>query len=119
MIGNLHTDKGKARIHGVASSVCDPYGCRDWCDKDNPGPVYPNCSVDTPLLGVAKKEIAFSGAIDGRAEAGMTLVGTGEMCTNIQWDIIKPPEELVNRFYSEGIAPDEAVSRTPSRIEKN
>jgi hypothetical protein len=118
MIGNLHTDKGKARIHGVASSVCDPYGCRDWCDKDNPGPVYPNCSVDTPLLGVAKKEIAFSGLMGGRAEAGMTLVGMGEMCTCIKWDIIKPPDGLINQFYGEGIVPNEGASRAQTRIEK-
>ncbi|MBU0717592.1 MAG: hypothetical protein KJ749_05025, partial [Planctomycetes bacterium] len=55
---NLQTDKGKARIIGMQSSVC-------------PG------SVDTPLLGVAMKMLRF-GYKSQVGQAGMHLFGMGE-----------------------------------------
>ena len=48
LISTIHTDRGKARIDGAASS-----GCPD--------------SVDSPLLGVAAKILAFSGRTHERA----------------------------------------------------
>ena len=67
LIENLQTNKGKARIQGVASDVvCGP-------DAE---------SIDAPLLGVAVKMIDFDGTInadigDTDGMAGMSLVGTG------------------------------------------
>ncbi len=75
---NLHTDKGKARINGIWSpSVC-------------PG------SEDVAILGVAAKILQFSGATDGVAYAGMNLVGSGEQSASIQYDVIPPPDDLIN-----------------------
>jgi hypothetical protein len=70
----LQTDKGRARIDGLASpSVC-------------PG------SEERALLGVAAKILAFdTGEI---ATAGTNLVGTGpEEPATIYYDIPQPPEE--------------------------
>ena len=79
LLQNLQTDKGKARINGIASPVV----CGDE-------------SEDAALLGVAKKVLAFSGACTGLAEAGMTLVGMGEEDATILYDIAEPPDELMN-----------------------
>ena len=76
MVGNLQTDKGKARIDGMASPVCGPY------------------AVASPLLGVAAKMLAFSGGGNGFAAAGTTLVGQGEEPATILFDIAEIPGEL-------------------------
>jgi hypothetical protein len=73
LVENLQTDKGKARIDGMASTVCP-------------------LSTDVPLLGVEAKFIEF---INGdRAAAGSTMVGQGEDTTGvIRYDLIDEPEE--------------------------
>jgi Dictyostelium (slime mold) repeat len=54
----LQTNRGKARIDGVASSVV--------CGED---------SIDAPLLGVASRVLSFDGQ---RVRSGKTLVGQGQ-----------------------------------------
>lgn len=71
---NLQTNKGKARIDGIASAVC-------------PG------SKATPMLGVVMKQIRFAKAAVF-AKAGMNLVGMGTEDAVIQADILGgPPDE--------------------------
>jgi hypothetical protein len=93
---NLHTDKGKARIDGLGSTQCP-------------------LSVDTALLGVARKTLFFlcreTPAVTGAVEiddtmqrvnfdidlTGRTLVGQGEQAAQIQWDIIEGPSQASGR----------------------
>ncbi len=76
LLQNLGTAKGKARIDGVASSVCPD-------------------SVDTPLVGVSMKMLTFVGAADTFAQAGFSLVGMGRESAVITYDPIggPPPEK--------------------------
>jgi hypothetical protein len=89
LVENLHTDKGKARIDGMASTQC-PF------------------SVNAALLGVTAKEVIFlCGVIEtpervDRGMAGRTLVGQGEEAATIQWDIIAPPGTLQAPMVGEG-----------------
>ena len=76
MLKNLQTDKGKARIDGMASTVCGPE------------------TVDASLLGVAAKVMAFSGAGSGFSASGMTLPGQGREPAFILFDVAEPPGEL-------------------------
>jgi len=71
--GFLQTNKGKARIEGIASP--------DVCGDD---------SIDAPLLGVAAKFLDFGTEI---AAAGMPLVGSGSQVGQILTEVIEPPEE--------------------------
>ena len=73
---NLQTDKGKARIDGIASAVV--------CGEE---------SIDVPLLGVVAKIIDFDGG--DRGMAGTNLVGMGSEAGKIKYDIAGPPPELV------------------------
>ena len=77
MMSTIHTDKGKARIDGIFSTMCPD-------------------SIEAPLLGVAAKILAFSGTANGRAYSGMTLVGQGEEAGYILADIIEPPGTLTD-----------------------
>ncbi len=77
LVANLQTDKGKARINGVASADCGG-------------------SVEASLLGVATKIIAFSGATSGVAESARSLVGQGHEAGMIDFDVIRPPGELLH-----------------------
>jgi hypothetical protein len=77
MMGTIHTDKGKARIDGVQSTLCE-------------------YSEDAPLLGVAAKILAFSGPSTAHAYAGMTLVGQGTEIGVIQADIVEMPGTLID-----------------------
>jgi len=104
LIGSLHTDKGKARVDGVASNVCDPPGscCNLSTDPDCfPSADHPQidleCSKGAALLGVADKILFFSGpgALRRQSEAGMTLVGQGTQSASIKRDVILPPEPLM------------------------
>ena len=75
---NLQTDRGMARIDGVASSAC-PF------------------SVDAPLLGVAVRQLAFTrgNSIIGFDHAAVTLRGQGWEDASIRYDVISPPDELI------------------------
>ncbi len=104
MRNNLHTDKGKARINGIYSpSVCSG-------------------SEEAAILGVAAKMLVFSGATQGVAFAGMTLVGQGEQDSSVQYDVIPPPDDLINAMGTNvpgglDVAPDpmdlEPAERAP------
>ena len=89
MMSTIHTDKGKARIDGIFSTVCPE-------------------SVDAPLLGVAAKLLGFSGAASGRAFSGMNLVGQGEEAGYFLADIIEPPSTLTDPVIK-------PVTQTPER----
>lgn len=75
LITSLQTDKGRARITGMASTVCD---------------YAPEIiSVNTSLLGVAARYMAFdSGDV---AIAGSNLFGAGTRAGVIQYDVLEPP----------------------------
>jgi len=104
LIANLQTNKGKARINGVESDMCDEECDWRWeCEDpdENPGLPFPECgwewhceirSKDAALLGVQMKLLAFSGMAGGRALAGSTLVGQGEEDAKIKFDILQPPD---------------------------
>jgi hypothetical protein len=98
---NLQTPKGKAQINGLASQLCDfDYDPGDACTQAAGGP-DPTCdprdilSQEASLLGVAAKQIAFSG---GRyAAAGMNLIGFGTQGATIKADLLgAPPSERDN-----------------------
>lgn len=74
LVGILQTNKGRARIDGVASPVV--------CGDD---------SYDYSLLGVAAKVLTFDGSDIGMA--GSNLFGTGSESAYIYFDIPGPPEE--------------------------
>jgi hypothetical protein len=82
LVENLHTDKGKARIDGMASMLCDYY--------DGEGNEV--LSQFAPLLGVAAKMLEFTRGTDF-AMAGMNLVGMGYEIGKIQYDTLGPPPE--------------------------
>jgi len=95
---NLQTDRGRARIDGVASQVCNlDYDPGDVCTQTLGGPA-PECdprdivSTPQPLLGVQSKLIEFDG---GREDfAGEALVGMGQEGAVIHVDFIgSPPPE--------------------------
>lgn len=73
----LQTDKGRARINGIASTVvCGAY------------------SVNTPLLGLSMKLITFAGKSNEIAMAGNNLFGAGTESATIRFDIEEAPPEL-------------------------
>lgn len=78
---NLQTDKGKARIDGIASRVV--------CDDPDADP--PVISVDASLLGIQIKQLSFIG--DGFATSALNMVGQGEESGVIKYDIIARPDE--------------------------
>lgn len=104
LIGNLGTDKGKARIHGMRSDVCDlncfsdrrnssdEIGIEDILDLLGIDWV---CSYEAALMGVSAKFLAFSGASTGKAVAGSNLVGMGSQNAHIKYDLVAPPGEAI------------------------
>jgi len=101
----LRTDKGKARLDGVASIECE---YKELCGEVasrrrrggdcDPGVVagaIANESEDAALLGLSTKFLAFtpSGAL---ATAGSVLVGAGEEPAVIRLDVQEGPDELLN-----------------------
>lgn len=79
---NLRTDKGKARLDGVASSECD--GINE--------PFFDNDSVDAPLLGLATKVLSFNGS--KMDTTGLNVTGMGAQSTLILYDIAAQADEL-------------------------
>lgn len=76
LVGNLHTSLGRARVNGVASSVCETDG---------------TITRDAALLGVMHKVLRFpGGTID---KSGLTIGGQGMEVARILFDIIEPPQE--------------------------
>ncbi len=127
LIDNLHTDKGKARIDGIQSDVCDPPSscCNLSTDIDcypsvNHPAIDTDCSKSAALLGVSDKLLFFNGpgAQRRQSDAGMTLVGQGSESATVKWDVITPPQPLsgddLNPRLEEVLEIDEA-SLTPVR----
>lgn len=81
---NLRTDKGKARLDGVASIECD----------DVNEPMFDNVSQDVSLLGLATKVLSFNGA--SLDTTGLNLVGLGEQPAVIQYDFSVQGDELLS-----------------------
>jgi hypothetical protein len=97
----LGTDKGKARLDGVASTECDYeslcgptakmkrwYNCTDTVDPGVAalGNGFFDASEDAAILGLATKFLAFSPS--GKLEtAGMNLVGVGRKPATIIHDV--------------------------------
>jgi hypothetical protein len=88
----LRTDKGKARLVGLASVECDYEslcGPTAALKRFRPGCQQPSStagllqSENAALLGLATKFLAFDGADEYEATAGMNLVGMGEMRADI------------------------------------
>lgn len=75
LLNNLQTQKGKARVDGVASSVV--------CGEE---------SVAASLLGVAIRQLSFNGGQE-KALAGGNLVGQGTESADIYYDVITAPGE--------------------------
>jgi hypothetical protein len=80
LVENLQTFKGRARIDGMESIVCDPL-----------------VSEDVVLLGVAAKYLGFL-CYDGRdvAQSGTNLFGSGVEATSILYDIPDAPPEAAD-----------------------
>ncbi len=93
LLDNLQTDKGKARIDGVYSTMCEE-------------------SENAPLLGVSWKVLAFSGATTTRAYAGMTLVGQGEEAGYILGDVMRPPGTLLDGGQNDHDSPGRTLRPT-------
>jgi hypothetical protein len=89
LLGNLQTDKGRARIDGIASNVVCP----------TPAPLLQAAS----LLGVVAKELTFDGIVAGRA--GTNLHGIGAQSGAIRYDTGAPPPA------ESGIAADKSKPR--------
>lgn len=81
LVENLQTDKGRARIDGMASIICD-------YENTEGDPIE---SVDASLLGLAAKVLDF-GAWD--AYAGGNLFGAGVQNAVIRYDVLTPPPTL-------------------------
>ena len=91
LLPNLHTDKGRARIDGIQSAVCE------------------DVSRATPLLGVAMREIVFAGVPPFVMRSAKNPVGMGFESAQILYDIIGEPGELTGPT-------DGAASTTGLRI---
>ena len=127
MRANLQTDKGKARIDGVQSTVCEanPGACDEFrvclevfdcffCQREVVG--ASDCTTNDPLLGVSAKILVFSGANSGTAYAGSNLVGQGTESATIKWDITDGSEELITGSRQSG--PIDAGLNSNPRIEQ-
>ncbi len=80
LIQNLQTDKGRARISGLQSAVCD-----------HP----PVMSTSESLLGVAAKVLLFDNTY--LALSGTNLFGSGTKAATIWYDIPEaPPEKIIS-----------------------
>ncbi len=81
---NLGTDKGKARLDGVASIECDNIN----------EPTFDNVSQDASLLGLATKVLSFNGA--ALDSTGLNVVGIGTQPAVIQYDVAGQGDELLS-----------------------
>jgi len=96
---NLHTDVGKARVDGIASTRCDQPG--GFCPDRNGGDSVAagkgsieGCSLNVPIIGVASRLLSISGTSCGsKAATGSVLTGMGEEFGIIVYDIIEGPSE--------------------------
>lgn len=121
LLNNLQADKGKARIDGMMSSVCDVncYQSPNTASPDGENGLR-ICTEYASLLGVVAKKLVFGGATPEVAYSGRSLVGSGTEAAQILWDIIAPPGELRDEAYeaidvlpvdSERLAPESSTKR--------
>jgi len=91
---NLQTDKGKARIDGIESSVVCPLTVE-------PG----TFSGPASLLGITIKQLTFLNGqtVAGFAASALNMVGQGEEAGVILYDIISRPDELNNGTTGAGV----------------
>jgi hypothetical protein len=125
LLANLQADKGKARIDGVESIVCDLNCVREENNSHSEGldidfildilGIDHVCSYDASLLGVVAKHLAFSGAATGKATAGRNLVGMGTEDGWIKWDIIAPPGTATDG--AAGLRNDRKVVKSSTRAQ--
>ncbi|MCB9850761.1 MAG: hypothetical protein H6817_08655 [Phycisphaerales bacterium] len=124
---NLQTQKGKARIDGLASQLCDfDYDPGDVCTQNalaggTLSGADPNCdprdvlSTKEALLGVAAKWITFypNTASENFETAGMNLIGMGKENAVIYVDLLgdTPPERPVR--------PAQPIGQTSTVIRKS
>ncbi len=98
LIHNLQTDKGKTRIEGLASNMCDG-------------------SSAAPLLGVAVKEIRCDlGQVAMRT--ALTPVATGTESAQIRYDPLELPSELTRDFAGFTFQPPDSTKRVPVGAER-
>ena len=96
---NLQTDKGKARIDGIESMVCDvdfdpdnnddfPFPPRGGDDRDDRDIL----SEDAAILGVAAKFLTFGNGVKFD-QSGLNLIATGRESASIKYDDVdgSPP----------------------------
>ncbi len=98
LLRSIQTDKGRARIDGLASSVCPD-------------------SAEASLLGVAMKMLAFDGE-KGFAQAGMNLVGAGAQQGVIQADVLGEPPKTRRSDRRWAKDASAACSEVTSNVEK-
>jgi len=123
----LRTDKGKARLTGVASDECDylelcgPTATRKrWsseCGDSVAGgnqTSFHGGSEDAALLGLATKFLTYSPNGD-MATAGMNLTGTGAGVAVLLVDGMVGPEELRGSEQSTGTRDSGQKARLPGR----
>ena len=105
LVAHLQTNKGRARIDGLASPVCDTY--------NQPG--QPDVISElTPLLAVTFRRMVFTPGGD-RDSAGTALGGAGIEMGLIQYDPVPPPPE-VNGDGGDTVPPTpEGIPRPPDR----
>ncbi len=122
LLNNLGTDKGKARINGMRSNVCDvncfadrrlvtdEVGIEDILDLLGIDWV---CSYDAALMGVEATYLSFTGASTGREAAGTNLFGMGLQRAFIKYDLVAPPGELTGESSTE-VRGDRGTLKTKS-----
>ncbi len=94
LVGNLQTNRGRARIDGIASPVVCGQGSRAYS-----------------LLGVAAKILTFSSG--DVATAGTNLVGVGTESATIKYDLWSQPEELKAKMNGFGGLQSAPVNTMP------
>ncbi len=86
---NLQTDKGKARINGVGSSVCVSPGLLRPAPLR---PILPDPSENASLLGITIKQLTFPPSVLSGAtrhgRSALNMVGQGEQPANIRYDLV-------------------------------
>jgi len=75
LVENLHTNKGKARINGVTSELCED-------------------SESAAIVGIKASMLTFPG-LSQTGMSGTNVVGMGTEKATIRFDTVEPPPELL------------------------
>ncbi len=111
LIEYLHTDKGKARIEGMASSVCPEV--LECCEEPR----------DAPLIGVAAKWIDFGTGTDfpPRAVTGIPMTGMGVEAAQILYTPSPAPDRALGlgaESSGRGDPSQQLTATRPDRLQK-